>query len=205
MQEPKLKGRQHYDEKYIKVKKDKCFDLNCIDNITKFITSHLFVDKRDYGNCIKFLSEIKNNCYNQILSRYYQKRFTGIDKRIIFVCDGFQAYKSSFNKLFYRVAVLQFGVPIAFKKYGLTHNNNPIERYNGKIKDRLNGMRSQFKSFEYANSFMNLRRIINNFVNPHQQLNGKTPAETAEIKLKLGRNKLLELIGYVAKTRIPIN
>ena len=122
-----------------------------------------------------------------------------------FVFDGFENYKNAFNKLFYRVAELQFGVQIACKKYGRKYNDNAIERYNGKIKDRLNSMRSQFKSFEYANSFMNFRRIINNFVNPHQQLNGKTPAETAEIKLKLGRNKLLELIGYVAKTRIPIN
>ena len=62
-------------------------------------------------------------------------------------------------------------------------------------------MRSQFKSFDYAESFLNLRRVIHNFVNPHQQLNGKTPAEMAEIKLGLGRNKLLELIGYASKHR----
>ena len=118
-----------------------------------------------------------------------------------FVCDGFENYRNAFNKLFYRVAELQFGVPIACIKYGKKYNNNAIERYNGKIKDRLNCMRSQFKSFEYAESFLNLRRIINNFVNPHQQLNGKTPAEKANIKLELGRNKLLSLIRYVAKLR----
>ena len=44
---------------------------------------------------------------------------------------------------------------------------------------------------------MNLRRVINNFVNPHQELNGKTPAEIAEINLELGRNKLLNLIKFV--------
>lgn len=179
--------------------------MNCIDNKTKFITAHLLVDKRDEEKCIKFLSQIKTTCYNQILSKYYFKKFTGIDERIIFVSDGFENYRNAFNKLFYRVARLQFGVPIACKKYGLEHNNNPIERYNGKIKDRLNGMRSQFKSFEYANSFLNLRRIIHNFVNPHQELQEKTPAEIAEIKLELGRIKLLDLIGYAAKTRIPIS
>ena len=92
-------------------------------------------------------------------------------------------------------------MPIACKKYGREHNNNAIERYNGKIKDRLNGMRSQFKSFDYAESFLNLRRVIHNFVNPHQQLGGKTPAENAEIKLDLGRNKLLKLIRYASKIR----
>jgi len=111
-------GRQHYDEKYVKVKRDKCYDLNCIDNITKYVTAHLFVDKRDEKNCVKFLSQIKETCYNQILAKYYPKKFTGIDERIIFVCDGFENYKNAFNKLFYRVARLQFGVPIACKKYG---------------------------------------------------------------------------------------
>ena len=182
----------------MKVKKDKCYDLNCIDNKTKFITAHLLVDKRDVNNCINFLSQIKTNCYNQILAKYYVKKFTKIDERIIFVSDGFENYKNAFNKLFYRVAQLQFGVPIKCKKYGLKYNNNAIERYNGKIKDRLNGMRSQFKSFDYANSFLNLRRIIHNFINPHQQIGGKTPAEKAEIKLDLGRMKLFGLIKYCA-------
>jgi len=173
--------------------------LNCVDSITKFGTAHLFVDKRTKSNCVKFLSQIKGKCYSQILAKYYVKKFMKIDKRIIFVCDGFKNYKSAFNKLFYRVAKLQFGVPIAYKKFGLKHNNNPIERYNGKLKDRMNARRGEFKSFSYAESFMNLQHVMNNFVNPHQQLGGKTPAEKAGIKLTLGRNKLLELIGYVAK------
>jgi len=44
-----------------------------------------------------------------------------------------------------------------------------------------------------------LRRIIHNFINPHQELGGKTPAEVAEIKLNLGRMKLKGLIKYLAK------
>lgn len=205
MLEPKLKGRQHLDEKYVKVNGKDCYDLNCIDSKIKFITAHLFVDKRDEENCIKFLSQIKTTCYNQMLTKYYVKKFTGIDKRIIFVCDGFENYKNAFNKLFYRVCKLRFGVPIACKKFGLKHNNNPIERYNGKLKDRMNARRGEFKSFSYAEAFMNLQRIMHNFVNPHQQLKGKTPSEKAGIKLNLGRNKLLEIIGYVAKIRIPIS
>jgi len=176
--------------------------LNCIDSITKFGTAHLFVDKRTKSNCVKFLSQIKEKCYSQILAKYYVKKFMKIDKRIIFVCDGFENYKSAFNKLFYRVAKLQFGVSIACKKFGLKYNNNPVERYNGKIKDRMNCRRGEFKSFSYAEAFMNLQHIINNFVNPHQQLGGKTPAEKTGIKLKLGRNKLLGLIREIARNFI---
>lgn len=173
--------------------------MNAIDSITKFDSAHLFVDKRSFQNCVKLLSQLKEKCYPQILAKYYIKKFLKIDKRIIFVCDGFENYRNAFNKLFYRVAKLQFGVPIACKKFGLEHNNNPIERYNGKLKDRLNCMRRGFKSFEYAEAFMNLQHVMNNFVNPHQQLGGKTPAEEAEIKLKLGRNKLLGLIKEIAR------
>ena len=132
--------------------------------------------------------------------KYYVKKFSGVDRRIIFVCDGFENYKNAFNKLFYHVAQLQFGVPIACKKFGLKHNNNAIERYNGKLKDRMNCRRGEFKSFEYAKAFMNLQRIMHNFVNPHQELGGKTPADMAEIKLNLGRNKLLGLIQKIARS-----
>ena len=92
---------------------------------------------------------------------------------------------------------LNFGVPIAWKKYNFKHNNNPIERYNGKSKDRIKSIRGGFGSFEGAKAFMDLRRVIYNFVNPHQELKEKTPAEMAEINLKLGRNKLLNLIRFV--------
>ena len=139
--------------------------------------------------------------------RYYIEKYNKVKDRnlIEFTCDGFENYKTAFNKLFYRVAKLQFGVPIACKKYNLEHNNNPIERYNGKLKDRIKNIRSGFKSFDDARNFMNLRRVINNFVNPHQELEGKTPAEIAEVNLGLGRNKLLNLIKFVRDNHIILS
>ena len=116
-----------------------------------------------------------------------------------FVCDKFGNYKTAFMKYFYRVCKLTFGVPIANKKYGLKYNNNPVERYNGELEDRLKTIRGGFGSFEGAKTFLDLNRIFHNFVNPHQELKGKTPAEMSEIILPLGRNKLLNLIRLVAK------
>ncbi len=177
--------------------------MNVIDSITKYTTAHLFVEKRTKQKCYKFLKQIKDSCYEQILEKYKQEKHKPSKKRKLFtfVFDGFSNYKSAWRKLFYRVTRCLAGVPIACKKHRLKHNNNYIERYNGNIKDRLNGMRSQFKSFEGAEAFMNLKDIIYNFINPHQELGGKTPAEMAEIKLKLGRTKLLNLIRYCAKSR----
>lgn len=119
----------------------------------------------------------------------------------MFVCDKFANYKNGFNKLFFKVAKLRSGVPIACKKYGLIHNNNAVERYNQDIKDRIKTMRN-FGSGGGAKYFLNLKHIIHNFVNPHMQLKGKTPAEAAEIDLRLGRRKLLNLIKYRAKAHI---
>lgn len=174
--------------------------MNAIDSKTKLVLAHLFVDKRTKQKCYEFLKQIKDSCYEQIISVFNQEKHKKVgDRKLIeFVCDKFANYKSAFSRLFGRVCKLTFGVPIACKKYNLEHNNNPIERYNGKIKDRMNGMRKGFSSFEGAENFMNLQCVIHNFVNPHQELKDKTPAEMAEINLKLGRNKLLELVRYLA-------
>ena len=94
-------------------------------------------------------------------------------------------------------------MPIACRKYGLKHNNNPVERYNGDIKDRIKTMRD-FGSHEGAESFLNMKRTIHNFVNPHQGLKGKTPAEVADVDLKLGRRKLLNLVRHVSRCHTPI-
>lgn len=179
------------------MKKKDCYDLNAIDNKTKFILAHLFVEKRTKNKCINFLKQIKNTCYKQILEQYKKEKHKKKDRELIeFTCDKFANYKSAFNKLFSRTCRLNFGVSIACKKYNLKHNNNPIERYNGKIKDRIKNIRSGFKNFEDAKDFMNLRRTIYNYVNPHQELKGRTPAEEAGINLKLKRNKLMSLIKY---------
>lgn len=172
------------------------YDLNCIDHKTKYITAHLFVEKRTFSKCVEFLRQIKITSYSQILERYHQK------KKIIFVSDKFWNYRGAFNKLFFRVAILHFGVPIKAKIGGLKHNNNPIERHNGDLKSRLKIMRGGFRSGDGAMAFLNMKRVIHNFVNPHSSLEGKTPAEAAEIQLPLGRNRLLDMIKFVARSRI---
>ena len=174
--------------------------MNAIDSETNYVLAHLFVDKRTKQKCYEFLKQIKKSCYEQIISTFNQEKHKKVEDRelIKFVCDKFANYNSAFSRNFYRIANLSFGVPIACKKYHLEHNNNPAERYNGKIDDRIKNIRSGFGSFEGARCFMDLRRIIHNFVNPNQQLNGKTPAEMAGINLELGRNKLLGLARYLA-------
>ena len=202
-QKPNIKGRIHLDEKFVKVRKKDCYDLNAIDSKTKYVLAHLFVEKRSLNKCVEFLRQIKVTCYDQIIERHKQEKGKPAKQKklVIFVSDKFENYKNAFNKLFFKVAKLRFGVSIKAKKNGLKHNNNHIERYNQEIKDRIKTMRS-FGSNKGAEHFLNLKHITHNFVNPHMQIKGKTPAEVADIDLKLGRNKLLNLIRYWAKTKV---
>lgn len=200
---PKICGRVHFDEKVLFLNGKWCYDLNALDQKTKYVLAHLFVEKRTLSQCKKFLQQIKTTCYGQMLEHYRKEKGKSPAERklITFVCDRFENYRTAFNKLFYRVAKLSFGVPIACKKYGLEHNNNPIERYNGDPKDRTKILRGGFRSFAGGEGFMNLKHIIHNFVNPHQSLHGKTPAEAAGVDFRLGRQKLLNLIKQRAQTQ----
>lgn len=190
----------HADEKFIRVGKEHGYDLNAIDTKTKYVLAHLYCTERTFPACVEFFRQIKATCYDQILFVYLREKHKPARRRrlVTFVTDGFENYRNAFNKLFYRTCKLAFGVPIACRRYGLKHNNNAVERYNGKIEDRTKTMRD-FGSHEGARSFLNLRPVIQNFVNPHQSLKGIIPAEAADVDLKLGRRRLLNLIRYAAK------
>ncbi len=179
---------------------EKGYDLNAIDSKTKFDIAEKYVKKRIKKAVNDFFKKIKDCCYDQILERYEKERHKPRKKRklITFVSDKFWNYRSGFTKFFSRVAKLVFGVPIACIKYGLEYNNNHVEKYNQELNDRYKTMR-HFKSHVFAEAFFGMKQVIHNFINPNIELNGKTPAQAAEIKLKLGRSRLLSLIRITAK------
>jgi hypothetical protein len=61
-----------------------------------------------------------------------------------------------------------------------------------------------FQTFKGAENFFGLKKIIQNYVNPHTTLKGKTPAEAAGIILPLGQNKLLNLIKHARKLEMTL-
>lgn len=186
----------------MKVGKSCVHDINTIDRKTKFVVEEELMKSRTKKRIHQYFERIKDNIYDQLLERYTQEKHKPAKKRKLFsfVQDGFENYKSGSTKHFARVCKIISGVPIACKKYGLEHNNNAIERYNQDIKDRYKTTR-HWGSFQSAKKVLKMRQIIHNFVNPHQELKGKTPAQEAEIKYELGRNKLLNLIKLTAKLK----
>ena len=203
---PKIKGRIHFDEKYTRVKDHWEYRLTAIDSKTKFVIAELVVKERTLKACLAFLRQIKNWCYPQMLSRYKEELKKPAKKRrlIIFVSDKFGNYKSAWKKLFYRVTKLRFGVPIACKKYKLKHNNNHVERHNRELSRRFDAL-NVFQTHLGAQSTSTLCRIIHNYINPHTMLNGRTPAEAAELKMHLGENKLLGLIELAKKVEMTLS
>src|SRR3989338_9888498 len=199
---PKIKGRIHYDEKYTRVKDHWEYTLTAIDSKTKFVLAELVVRERTLRACVSFLKQIKRRCYAQMLEQYRREQKKPAKKRrlVIFVSDKFGNYKAAWKTLFYRITKLRFGVPIACKKYGLKHNNNPVERNNRELARRYDAL-NVFQSHLGAQSTSTLCNIIHNYVNPHNMLGGKTPAEAAELILPLENNKILSLIQIAKNAR----
>ena len=197
---PTIVGRIHFDEKYVNVQGEWEYDLNGIDSKTKFILSELLVEERNLAACKAFLKVIKTWCYAQIMACYERERLKPVKERrlIALVCDGFGNYKTAAKRLFRRIAKITTGVPIACKKYGLKHNNNHAERLNREIERRIVVL-GAFQSHEGAQATLALRKLVHNYVMPHTELGGKTPAEAAKMHLNLGENKLLGLIRLAKK------
>lgn len=75
-------------------------------------------------------------------------------------------------------------------------NNNLVERLNGTKRDReknLRGLKIE------KTPIIPMQDIYYNFVRPHQALNGKTPAQKAEVDLNLNGNEWLELIKLTSE------
>ena len=73
-----------------------------------------------------------------------------------------------------------------------------MERLNGTMRDRERVMHGM-NTAESAQKIIEAMRIHYNFCRGHSKL-GKTPAEQAGIKLKLGQNKIENLIKSASKS-----
>lgn len=180
---PKIKGRLHMDELVTKVRKKKRFYWQAKDSKTKFKFSGNLTNRGYRKGAYPLFKQIKDRCREQFLEK---------KKKIRFVTDGLEHYRKGHKKFFNRVALITHGVPIKARSKGLKHNNNCMERENSRIKQRYKVMKG-FKDNESGELTLQLMDILYNFT--YVPLNMKvTPAEAADIKLKLKRNKLLSLI-----------
>jgi len=76
------------------------------------------------------------------------------------------------------------------------HNNNKMERLNGEVRDREKVMRGIKKM---DSPIFKGYQLYHNFFRDHDALEGKTPAEAANIKIE-GRNKWVTVIQNAKTT-----
>ena len=75
--------------------------------------------------------------------------------------------------------------------------NRPVERYHNEIREKLKARRG-LGNDKSAQTFADLHQIHHNYARPHEGLNGKTPAQAANVNLELGDDKYLDLIRQAA-------
>ena len=175
--------------------------MNAIDSRTKYNLGCRLVESRTLEEFEEFFKELKERIGEQIHEVFRQEKHKPPKERrlITFVSDKLWQYRTVFNKYFYRIAKLVHGVPIACRRYGLKHNNNPIERHNEDIKQRYKTMR-HFKSATSADAFLKLRRVMYNFIRGHRKSQRRTPAEMAGLRFNLEKNRLQGLIQLCIAT-----
>jgi len=192
-QEPKIGGPIHMDEVIVKVKGEKLYRWHAKDKKTRFKFSGNLTDRSYERGAKPLFKQIKRRTRKQFKER------KKMGNPIKFVSDKLGHYRKGFNRYFSRMADLEFGVPIANKKYGREHNNNPIERDNEEIKERYKVMRG-FKNRDSAQTTLDMHDIHQNYIHPIRlkgEKRARTPAERAGIKIDLGRQHwLLHLIMF---------
>ena len=144
-----------------------------IDPKTRFLIATEVSKKREILDARKIISKGKNS----------------ISKNPDYILtDCLNSYQAAIRKEFQnRVA----HVKTKSLKEGFV--NRPIERYHNEIRENLKTRRG-LGNDESAQNFAELLKINHNFVKPHQGLDGKTPAQAANIDLNLGNDKYLNLI-----------
>ncbi|MDG6904409.1 MAG: IS1/IS6 family transposase [Nitrososphaerota archaeon] len=176
---PQLSDTWHVDEVFQKTKgseeyKDRgkvAFLWNVMDRKTRFLLASKLSKFRDAYGGFEAIKEAKRNAH-------------GILPDHIFT-DGLHQYKQ----------VMRRELPDAVHHWnagiGKPHaTNNRIERMNGTLRERMKVTRG-WKSMESA--IAEGQRIHYNFVKPHQELEGQTPAQRAGIGID-SKNKWLELL-----------
>ncbi len=171
---PELSNIWHIDEMKIQADGKWKWLWNMMDADTKFIVSQKVTDRRRIRDCRRLLINAKETAQKQ---------------PAFMITDGCHSYKRSLVKEMPNTNHVQL------KSIRDHVNNNPIERLNGSIRDRIKTMRG-LQDLESADLMFSAHRNYYNFIRVHQTI-GKTPAEASNINIGVNSGnrwmKLLEL------------
>jgi len=181
-----LSDTWHIDELFVKMKggvtnktsKNIAYLWNVMDRKTRFLLASKLSHYRDNIGCNAGLNEAIRNSHGSIPERLFTDA-----NRAYWGCTE-NAFPNPENR------------PIHIPKAGINKphaNNNRIERLNGTLRERVKVQRG-WKSYETP--VAEGMRIHYNFVKPHSELEGQTPAQRAGIPIE---NSWLELLKQSLK------
>jgi transposase-like protein len=155
---------------------------NLIDHETRFLLASQISTKREIDDARRVFAEAK------ALAKV---------KPTFVVTDGLRAYQDAFNKEFFTLRNPRTE-HVRLAGIAKRENNNMVERLHGTVRERDKVMRGLKRN--PTNDVIEGFRIYYNFIRPHMALNGKTPAEMANINLQLEQNRWESLIRQSLKT-----
>jgi len=159
---------------------------NVIDDETRFHLASVSSKERSKNDARKVMITAK-------------KRSHGKRPQFI-ITDGLKSYIKAIDEEFHTLKrdIIHVGnVGIRGKKAGKDiFDNNLVERLQGTIRER-NKIQRGLK-YEYT-PFVRGHQVYYNFIRPHKSLFGNTPAEIANIDLKLGNKKWENLLSQSIK------
>jgi transposase-like protein len=176
---PQVSGKWHADETVENVNGEKRWLWNLMDSESRFlIASRLTKGRTDVD---------ARNLFLDGLDRTRKAPAT-------IVTDGLVSYASAYDETLRYKGVKHIRKP----RFIDLANNNRIERLHSTMRERTKVMRA-FDTDPTANQTMQGYRTYYNFIRPHMALDGKTPAQAANLDLELGRNKWKSLIAESVK------
>jgi putative transposase len=175
--EPELSKVWNADEMKVRCGGKWLWLWNVMDNSSRYLLASHISEGREASDAMQVFSKAKTMARG---------------KPEVLVTDGLPSYIEAFKKEFW---TLKNPRTKHIAKAGIRGriNNNIIERLHGSIRERDKVLRG-LKTERTAQTMSETYRAYYNVIRPHQALNGKTPAQQANINLNLGKNKWLTLI-----------
>ncbi|MBN1245232.1 IS6 family transposase [Candidatus Bathyarchaeota archaeon] len=172
---PNVSDTWRADEVYVKIKGDMKYLFAMMDDETRYwIAQEVAETKQKHDARTLFMRA---------------KRLMGKKPKML-ITDGLPSYSKACEWAFDGTKHIR---KITLK--GTVHNNNKMERLNGEIRDREKTMRGLKKR---RTTILRGMQIYHNYIRPHENLNGRTPAEACGIKVE-GKNKWKTLIQHATK------
>lgn len=178
---PKISGMWNVDEQMVKAKGKYVYCWNAIDSETRFLIANNITEGRDVDEARRIFQKAK--------------QVSSIRPDII-ITDGLQSYNKAIMKE-YGTMKPQQTKHIRLESIRAHVNNNKVERYHNTFRERDKTMRG-FNSTKTLAEMSDAYRTYYNYVRLHSTF-GMTPAQKAEIDLKLQGNRWEGLLRLSTK------